>query len=181
MGVQSKAGDINLRVWRELRGQLDDLRTSTLSHIAYDTTLELSCVLVCTGRLVGGATLAAQDYDRYCRERGEPSVEFWGRDRLVGDLTGNPTAVLRGTLNGPLLAMFGGVEDGSVDIDRVERFSRRWADWEEHSDLAARGIVELSVLADALARQQRIDLACRQSRPEPPQNWQGIRSLWLPR
>ena len=33
---QSKAGDINLRVWRELRGQLDDLRTSILSHIAYD-------------------------------------------------------------------------------------------------------------------------------------------------
>jgi hypothetical protein len=158
---QSKAGDINLRVWRELRGQLDDLRTSTLSHIAYDTTLELSCVLVCTGRLVGGATLAAQDYDRYCRERGEPSVEFWGRDRLVGDLTGNPTAVLRGALNGPLLAMFGGVEDGSVDIDRVERFSRRWADWEEHSELAARGIVELSLLADALARQRRIDLACQ--------------------
>ena len=116
---------------------------------------------MCTGRLVGGATLAAQDYDRYCRERGEPSVEFWGRDRLVGDLTGNPTAVLRGTLNGPLLAMFGGVEDGSVDIDRVERFSRRWADWEEHSELAARGIVELSLLADALARQQRIDLACQ--------------------
>jgi hypothetical protein len=159
--LQSKAGDINLGAWRALRGQLDELRTNSLSHPAFDTTLELSCVLVCTGRLVGGATLAAQDYDRHCRERGEPTVEFWGRDRLVGDLTGNPTAVLRGALNGALLAMFGAVEDRSVDMDRIEQFSRRWADWEGHSELAARGVIELALLADALARVQRIDLACQ--------------------
>src|SRR5208337_1624191 len=36
---QTKAGDLKLPAWRDCRGQIDDLRTSSLAHPAFDRQL----------------------------------------------------------------------------------------------------------------------------------------------
>lgn len=156
---QSKAGNITQNGWRELTGQLDELRLSDLSHPAFDTSLERKCVLVCTGRLTGNAPLAAQEYNDRCRARGEPVVEFWGREGLRTKLAGEPTALLRGSWDSPLIALFGDIGTGALTIDRIEWFSRRWTDW-NYRRLTSLGIVEVGLIAQALHDAQRLDLAC---------------------
>lgn len=156
---QSKAGNITHSGWRELTGQLDDLRLSDLSHPAFDARVERKCILVCTGRLTGNAPLAAQEYNERCRERGEPVVEFWGREALRTKLSGEPTSLLRGSWDGPLMALLGDIGSGALSIDRIERFSRRWTDW-DHERLSSLGIIELGLIAQALQDAQRLDLAC---------------------
>ncbi len=58
--LQSKAGDLNLAVWQQVRDQIEEIRTGDLSHPAFDPDLPRSAVLVTTGRLVGDARLSAQ-------------------------------------------------------------------------------------------------------------------------
>ena len=154
---QSKAGNIAQADWRDLTGQLDELRLSDLSHPSFDTSLPRQCVLVCTGRLTGNAPLSAQEYNARCREREEPTVEFWGRDVLLPKLLDAPAAVLRGSEPG-LLSMLGLVESGELSIDLIEQFSRRWTGW-KHTELASLGVIELSLIAQALANVERLDLA----------------------
>src|SRR3954447_16238777 len=60
---QSKAGDIGQSEWRDIRGQLDELRLVNLGHGAFDTTLPRKPVLVTTGRLVGNAPDLFADYN----------------------------------------------------------------------------------------------------------------------
>jgi hypothetical protein len=54
-GLQTKAGDIGQGEWRELVGQLDELRLVNLGHGSFDTRLPRRPVLVTTGRLTGNA------------------------------------------------------------------------------------------------------------------------------
>src|SRR5258708_32370933 len=43
---QSKAGDINLSAWHDLRGQIDMLRTDSVAHPNFDKNLPRKTVLV---------------------------------------------------------------------------------------------------------------------------------------
>lgn len=157
--LQSKAGDISQGEFRRMSGQLDELRRNPLSHPSFDTTLDRCCVLVCTGRLTGNAPVAAQQYDLYVREHGEPGLTVWDRDDLRSMLLNDPEAALRGTSSLELLPVFGAVESRDVSMDAIEEFSRRWTGW-DHERLASVGIIELALVADALARTERVDLAC---------------------
>ena len=65
---QSKAGDIDLSTWSKLRGQIDMLRTDSLAHPNFDKNLPRKAILVVTGRLVGGAPLAAQQYGEHLKD-----------------------------------------------------------------------------------------------------------------
>ncbi len=78
---QSKAGDLNLAAWQQVRHQIEEIRTGDLSHPAFDPDLPRSAVLVTTGRLVGDARLSAQTY----RERYADGIDFdvCDRDRLI--------------------------------------------------------------------------------------------------
>lgn len=67
---QSKAGDLNLGDWSKGTPQLDLLRTNTLAHPGFDAALPRRPVLVLTGRLTGGAALAAQNYCEQARASG---------------------------------------------------------------------------------------------------------------
>lgn len=158
-GLQSKAGNIGQRDWRELVGQLDELRLVNLGHGSFDTRLPRRSVLVTTGRLTGNAPDLYGDYNQRARERGEPELSLWDRDELLGRLSGNPDAVLRGELDGQLLATVGSADEGTATMASLEIFSRRWTTWEPHR-LAGLGVVEAALLAERLKRAGRVDLAC---------------------
>lgn len=156
---QSKAGNVKLADWRRLTGQLNELRTNNYSGPEFDSSLPREAVLVVTGRLVGQVPLAASDYNRQALERGEPHIEIWNRDELLSRLSGNPDAVLRGSVDGGLMTMLGSIDEGDVSMDSVERFSRRWDDFSA-GQLASRGVIEASIVCSRFQQVSRLDLAC---------------------
>ena len=88
---QTKAGNLNLSGWNDVRGQIDMLRTNAIAHPNFDRTLPRKPVLVTTGRLAGAAPAAAQDYGTHLQQLGEGSFEIWDRERLV-ELIGHSRA-----------------------------------------------------------------------------------------
>lgn len=156
---QSKAGDVTLGTFRDMRGQLDELRLSELSHPAFDRDLPREAVLVTTGRLTGNAPVSAQEYSEQAQKKGEPGLEVWSRDTLIGFLGGNPDAVLRGSIDGQLLAALGSVDEQTATIQSLELFSRRWSTW-ELDRLSGLGVIEAALVCERLAGHDRLDLAC---------------------
>jgi hypothetical protein len=155
---QTKAGSVGLPAFREIRNQLYDARMSDIAAPGFDKQAPRRAVLVLTGRLTGGAPAAAQEYSDKAAERGEPEVEFWDKDTLVGKFSGNADAVLRTSVDGQLLSLLGAVDDGSAEMDAIETFSRRWLSWEP-SHIAGVGIVEASIVCERLRAAERLDLA----------------------
>lgn len=156
---QSKAGDVKQGDWRDIVGQLDELRLVDLGHGAFDIELPRRPVLVTTGRLKGNAQDLYRDYNNRARERGEPTLTLWDKDTLLADLVGNPDAILRGSLDGQLLAVLGSIEEKRTTLESLEIFSRRWTAWEPER-LAGLGVVEAAVVCDRLRQAGRLDLAC---------------------
>jgi len=155
---QAKAGDIGQADWRELVGQLDELRLSNLGHGGFDVSLPRHPVLVTTGRLVGNAPDLFRDYNDRARERGDPELGLWDRETLVGLLSDNPDAILRGSMDGRLLAALGSAAEGTATMASIEVFSRRWSSWEAER-IFGLGVVEAALLAEHLVAHGRIDLA----------------------
>lgn len=152
--IQSKAGDLNLAAWQQVRNQIEDIRTGDLSHPGFDPSLPRVAVLVTTGRLVGDARLSAQTYaQRYADE-----IEFdvWDRDRLIEYIAARPDALLAGHDDGALLRMLGEIDADDVTDEKLERFSRRWLT----AAVGPSAIVEAAVVAERLRRRERLDLAC---------------------
>jgi hypothetical protein len=172
---QSKAGDIGQPQWRTLAGQLDELRLSSYTGPNFDAALPRHPVLVTTGRLVGNAPLLAREYNERARERGEPELEVWTRDDLLARLSSNPNAVLRGSIDGQLLALLGGIDRGDVSMDLAEQFSRRWDAFPPENILGL-GIVEAAIVCDRLKAAERIDLACHVALCMVRAAWAGTRS-----
>lgn len=156
---QAKAGDIGQSEWRALTGQLDELRTVNLGHGAFDVHMPRRPVLVTTGRLVGNAPELYRDYNDRARSRGEPELTLWTRDDLVGSLSGNPDAILRGSLDGQLLAQIGAVDSDDATMAGLEVFSRRWMTWEPER-VAGLGVIEAALVCERLRAAERLDLAC---------------------
>ena len=156
---QSKAGDIGHGEWRTLTGQLDELRLTNLGHGAFDTSLPRHPVLITTGRLVGNAPDLFRDYNERARAKGEPELDLWDRDILVGFLAGNTDALLRGSMDGQLLATLGSIDALEANMQSLELFSRRWITW-ELDRLLGLGVIEAALLCDRLTDKGQIDLAC---------------------
>jgi hypothetical protein len=158
-GFQSKAGDIGQPEWRTLTGQLDELRVVNLGHGAFNTELPRRPVLVTTGRLVGNAPELYGDYNKRANERGEPELELWDRDILLGHLASDPESVLSGSIDGQLMSILGAAEARSVTMPELEVFSRRWMAWEP-GRLAGLGVIEAALVCEKLRGVDRLDLAC---------------------
>ncbi|MFN2468892.1 MAG: restriction endonuclease [Gaiellaceae bacterium] len=156
---QTKAGDLNLTEFRPVRDQLYDLRMSDLSAPGFDKDLPRRAVLVQTGRMTGQAPVVAQEYEQQCVDRGETPIEFWNKDTLLTRLSGNPDAVLRGSMDGQLFGLLGAIDDRSADMDSIEAFSRRWTSWEPRR-LAGLGVIEAALVCERLKASDRLDLAC---------------------
>jgi hypothetical protein len=153
---QSKAGNINLSAWQQVRLQLDEMRTNSIAHPAFNTSLPKVPVLVTTGRLVGGAGPAAQQYDGFLRSQGEGSFEVWDRERLLELLMSSPEAGLVGWNEPQFLAILDRIESRSVRDRDLEVFSRSWL----ASDLW-RAVISCSIVASGLMERHRVDLSCQ--------------------
>lgn len=158
--LQSKAGDLTHTEFRKVREQLYDLRMSDISAPGFDRDLPRRAVLVQTGRMTGQAPMHAQEYERQCVERNETPIEFWNKDTLLARLSGNPDAILRGSMDGQLLGLIGTIDDRQADMDAIETFSRRWTSWEPWR-FAGLGIIEASLLCERLKASERLDLGCQ--------------------
>jgi hypothetical protein len=155
---QTKAGNLNLSAWHECRGQLDLLRTNSLAHPAFDLNMPRQAVFVTTGRLVGGAPLAAQEYSAHLDQLREIGFSTWDRETLIEKMSNTPEAGLAGTSSGALLSLIGKIDEDAVQDFELEQFSRRW--FAENSDGGlARGGLEAAIIANRLRRQNRLDLA----------------------
>ena len=148
-GFQSKAGDIGHPEWRRLTGQLDELRVVNLGHGAFNTELPRRAVLVTTGRLVGNAPELYGDYNKRANERGEPELELWDRDILLGQLAGDPESVLSGSIDGQLMSILGAAQAWTPTMPELEVFSRRWTAWEPDR-LAGLGVIEAALVCEKL-------------------------------
>jgi hypothetical protein len=160
LAFQTKAGNVSLGEWTAIRGQMDLLRTNELAHPGFDRALPRMGVLVLTGRLVGGAALEVQDYQRVAKERSETPLEVWDRERLLELLSVSGDAGLAGTVEGPLLELVGHIDSGRVTQTEIERFSARWRRPERSETLDWRAVLEASIVANRLRQHDRLDLAC---------------------
>jgi len=155
---QTKAGPINISAWNECRGQIDLLRTNCLAHPAFDTQIPRHAVFVTTGRLVGGAPLAAQEYSEHLAQLNEISFTTWDRERLIELMIGTPEAGIAGMASGTLLSLIGKIDEAAVtDVD-LERFSRRWFT-DDCGECLARAALEAGIIANRLRLSDRLDLA----------------------
>jgi len=153
---QSKAGDIDLSTWSKLRGQIDMLRTDSLAHPNFDKNLPREAVLVVTGRLVGGAPLAAQQYGEHLKALGELQFTTWDRDSLIDMLARDPVCLSGSSLE--LLQIVGSQHD-QLNFTVLEKYSRSWIRnaWNTPN---LRDSLEAAVIASHCRRSNRLDLAC---------------------
>ena len=152
---QTKAGDIGLAEWNVCRGQVDMLRTDPLSHPNFDKEMPRAARLVTTGRLVGAAAPAAQQYGQHLASLSEAGFLVWDRDTLVEMLATDPRS-LSGSPVSLLQAL--GSRGEHLSFSELEKHSRGWIR-SACSTLNLRDSLEAAVIANHCRRQNRIDLA----------------------
>ena len=155
--VQSKVGDIGIGEWREVRDQLEDIRTVPIAHPVYDKDLPGTIMLVTTGRLKGDARAAANAYRDGLAAPWE--FEIWTRERLTALILTHLQAALGDRAEGPLLRMLGAVDEGTIELVALERHTRKWIP-PAGATIAAGDVLEAGLLASRLQRAGRLDLAC---------------------
>src|SRR5712664_3622786 len=140
---QTKAGDVGISEWNQCRGQIDMLRTDALAHPNFDKNLIRRARFVITGRLVGGAGLAAQQYSEHLQALGEMQFLTWDRDTIVemlavdpSSLSGSPAALLQ------IL----GSQRKLLNFAVLEKHSRTWIQ-SECSTESLRIVLEAAVIA----------------------------------
>ncbi len=164
---QTKAGDIGISEWNQCRGQIDLLRTDALAHPNFSGTLNRRAIFVATGRLIGGAGLAAQQYGQHLQALGEAQFATWDRDTIVEMLATDPRC-LRGST--PALLHILGAQRELLTFEALEEHSRTWIR-AECTALSLWDVLEAAVIAQHCRREKRADLACYTA-------LMLIRSLW---
>ena len=154
--LQSKAGDIGIPQWRDVRQQLEDIRTIVLQHPMYDADLEPVMVLVTTGSFVGDGRAAARGYADSVPEPWR--CDFWTGEKLVRWLVGALEAALGERARGPLLSALGAIDEGRWDLRELERHTRRWVPAADQP-VAPEDVMEAALLANRLVAAERLDLA----------------------
>jgi len=154
---QTKAGDINLQSWNEIRGQIDMLRTDATAHPSFDSTLPRKAMLVTTGRLVGAAPVAAQNYRVHLVQQREITFTTWDKQDLIERIATNPQVLLASDAQGGFLMLIGQIDEGKVTEQDVERYSRRWL---SSPKTLSQLTIEAAVIAQRLRLAARLDLSC---------------------
>lgn len=155
--LQSKVGDIGLGEWRDVRQQLEDIRTVALDHPMYDPALPGVIVLVTNGRLKGDARKGAAGYGDSLPD--DWQFELWSGERLITLLGVHLEAALGERAQGALLSLLGGIDEGLIDASAVERHSRRWVP-AEGTSVQPVDVLEAALVANRTANAHRADLAC---------------------
>jgi hypothetical protein len=155
--LQSKAGDLHLADWRKVREQLEDIRTVPIAHPLFDASLEGIIVLVTTGGLKGDARGAADGYGATLPAPWR--FELWTREGLIHMLTEHLHTALGDQARGPLLSLLGAIDQGEIDLQGLERHTRRWIP-EIGQTVAPTYVLEAALIANRLQCTDRLDLAC---------------------
>ena len=153
---QSKAGDINLGTWHECRGQIDMLRTDAAAHPSFDAKLPRKAIFVTTGRLVGAAAIAAQQYRSHLATLGELDFASWDKQDLIERIITDPNVLLAADSEGAFLTLIGQIDEGKAFEADIERYSRRWIS--SPKTLFALTI-EAAIIAQRLSQTERLDLS----------------------
>ena len=164
---QTKGGDIGLSQWNQCRGQIDLLRTDALAHPNFDASLSRRAIFVTTGRLVGAAALAAQQYGQHLQALSEAQFSTWDHDTIVEMLATGPEC-LAGSTHGLMYIL--GAQRDLLNFAALEEYSRGWMRT-QCTALSLRDVLEAAVIAQHCRLEKRIDLACHVA-------LMLIRSLW---
>src|SRR5258707_3800249 len=113
---QTKAGNIGIGNWGEARRQIDEMRPNKIPHSAFDRNLPIRAVFVTTGRLVGAARAASQEYREYLRNLGEVDFGVWELEDLIERMTYSPEIGLAGNFEGQLHAILGKIDASQIDL-----------------------------------------------------------------
>lgn len=158
--IQSKAGDINLASWREVRPQIEECEYNTRSHPAFDTSLSRVAVLATTGRLKGGAAVDAQEFRGQCQSRGLADFEVWDQQTILDWLCQDPSLGLTpSNAQDELITIVSKIRGGFVTEPDLEHFTRSWLDAVACPESQRRASIETSILCNSLRSVQRLDLA----------------------
>lgn len=131
---QSKARDIGMPQWRDVKQQLLDAATSTLAHPGFDPSLPRSVILTTNGRLVGNAPIDMQDFRKYVERNLKAAlIEVWDRERFLelfehyGPERIHATSASRDYATyGQFFTCFGAALTGELTGRKVERHSESW-------------------------------------------------------
>jgi hypothetical protein len=159
--LQSKAGDLNARSWRELRLQVDAMRTGTVAHPGFEPVLPRRLVVVTNGRLIGGAAIEFQDYNTHHRSRDELIADLWDIDELApmfyDVLVDGVTARHRSRT----LELLGQLGSGRGTYSLIREYAAAWFD----PDLTRRdswaNVLTAAMLAQEASTAGREDLAAQ--------------------
>lgn len=163
---QSKAGDISLSEWRELRYQIDEMRTNLLAHPNFNKDLARKTIVVTTGRFIGGASLSSQEYDRHCKENGELGFIVWDRDTLIEKFVNIETwATELNRSTDEFLVLIGSLRQNRMNLIDIERYSRNWNNicHDCNPKNYFRIILESALIIHELIKKERNAIACYSS------------------
>jgi hypothetical protein len=159
---QSKGGNISLSEWGQIRWQIEEARINPLSHPSFDSNLERKVVLITTGRLVGGATLSAQQYNERCISEGQIGFTVWDIDSLIemmlsGDVS--PLGLIEETPE--LLSVLANLKKNGSNFKELETYSRSWIEKCLNKDKRTflGTILESALFTHELIKSNRITLA----------------------
>lgn len=159
--LQSKAGNLNVRSWRELRLQVDAMRTGTVAHPDFDASLPRRLIVVTNGRLIGGAAVEFQDYNTHHRSRDETTAELWDIDDLAPMFYGVLIDGVSTQDRSRTLELLGQLAKGRGTVRMVREYARPWFD----RDLAPRdawaNVLTAAMLMEEALRSGREDLAAQ--------------------
>jgi hypothetical protein len=158
--IQSKAGDIGLNDWREVRPQMEEAAWNDLAHPNFSKGMPRVAVLVMTGVLKGGAILEAQNLATKHMDRDGTLIEVWDRSQLLDWFAQSPELGLAGA-GTAFNALVSNIDLGKVTERDLERYARTWlpdAD-ESVSQNTGRRALEAAVLGNRLRVTNRLDLA----------------------
>lgn len=124
--LQSKAGNIGMPGWRDVRPQLDEMRTGKIAHPNYNPKLPRRLVFITNGRLVGAAASSMQMYNEHHADRDEAVVEFWGIEKLLNDFEAILVEGVPATDRARTLELLGRLELGTATRSEVRSYANTW-------------------------------------------------------
>lgn len=162
---QTKAGDISFAAFRELRMQIEDIRTISSAHPGFDAALPRMAIAVLTGQLTGGAAIAAQEYKKDCIQYPLFKFDVWDKENLLPKLSqGLPLLSVGHEYAADFFAFYGAVQTNQMEYGQLEKYCRKWQDListPPATEKKAWGILlENEIISNALFLQKRIWLAC---------------------
>lgn len=158
--LQSKLGDIDKSTWeRDVRPQAETMAFTPLGHPNLDSSCRQLSVVVITGDFKGQAATQAQTYSASRQERHLPPLVIWTKSELI-EMVMQPACLLYYSDLAALLSVASQAKEGLLDVDDIEKFSRRWTNYTDPKNIW-RAIVEAAVLGKELERNNLLLYAAR--------------------